>query len=438
MNQLILIILLFVLFIYFGVPSVLKKNKNLLLGVVGGLVLCSFFSMRIEGLPPSWDKGATETGSCGADYMYGVSEACTAKDPSAGSDCTFTPGNASSCDSVACDYTAPVAGMMKEILKVCCKDTECDKDGYPDECSPECSNLFMSYYNDCEEDLYEEANTEFYNKCRENYPLSGTCPPLANPDRGRWNYHNHDGTPTADPRTTTSNKDGYARLICDKGFIPHIPGPPDANRGSENSDCIDDTGYLNWTHWKNECVKDERPCTDYEVGSGNFMGLKEYLDCSCNDTVDGGVAQESSYGPASPQGMYRCNAVGVGLLGRAAAAAAAAGRDAPNLGENDGGRKLCDINTAMTDWDSNEDNPRSFKLTNNFPCMCPKDYPARILQFSDWPRDETYEGTRVERWGITYRDARDSRQIGMLQNSYPFCCGCDPSEPFPVPDGGGH
>ena len=55
MNQLILLILLFVLFIYFGgkyVPSVLKKNKNLLLGVAGGLVLCSFFGLRLEGFGP--------------------------------------------------------------------------------------------------------------------------------------------------------------------------------------------------------------------------------------------------------------------------------------------------------------------------------------------------------------------------------------------------
>jgi len=38
---------------YFGgnyCPTVLKKNKELLLGVVGGLVLSSFFGMRLEGL----------------------------------------------------------------------------------------------------------------------------------------------------------------------------------------------------------------------------------------------------------------------------------------------------------------------------------------------------------------------------------------------------
>ncbi len=37
---------------YFGgnyCPAVLKKNKEMLLGVVGGLVLSSFFGMRLEG-----------------------------------------------------------------------------------------------------------------------------------------------------------------------------------------------------------------------------------------------------------------------------------------------------------------------------------------------------------------------------------------------------
>jgi len=53
MNQLSLVIVALVAFTYFGgsyVPSVLKSNKQMLLGVVGGLVLCSFFGMRlVEG-----------------------------------------------------------------------------------------------------------------------------------------------------------------------------------------------------------------------------------------------------------------------------------------------------------------------------------------------------------------------------------------------------
>ncbi len=53
MNNLMLLVVLFVMFIYFGgsnVPLVLKQNKEMLLGVAGGLVLCSFFGMKLEGL----------------------------------------------------------------------------------------------------------------------------------------------------------------------------------------------------------------------------------------------------------------------------------------------------------------------------------------------------------------------------------------------------
>ena len=53
MNQLSVVIVALVVFTYFGgsyVPSVLKSNKQMLLGVVGGLVLGSFFGVRlVEG-----------------------------------------------------------------------------------------------------------------------------------------------------------------------------------------------------------------------------------------------------------------------------------------------------------------------------------------------------------------------------------------------------
>ena len=52
MNQLTLLVIVLVLFCYFGgknCPSVLKKNKEILLGVAGGLVLCSIFGLRLEG-----------------------------------------------------------------------------------------------------------------------------------------------------------------------------------------------------------------------------------------------------------------------------------------------------------------------------------------------------------------------------------------------------
>ena len=53
MNRLTLILIALVAFTYFGgsyVPSVLKSNKQMLLGVVGGLVLGSFFGVRLEGI----------------------------------------------------------------------------------------------------------------------------------------------------------------------------------------------------------------------------------------------------------------------------------------------------------------------------------------------------------------------------------------------------
>ena len=53
MNQLSLVIVALVAFTYFGgsyVPKVLKSNKQMLLGVVGGLVLGSFFGVGLEGI----------------------------------------------------------------------------------------------------------------------------------------------------------------------------------------------------------------------------------------------------------------------------------------------------------------------------------------------------------------------------------------------------
>ncbi len=54
MNRLLLfsIVLVLVLFIFYGgknVPKVMKNNKEILLGIVGGLVLCSFLGMNLEG-----------------------------------------------------------------------------------------------------------------------------------------------------------------------------------------------------------------------------------------------------------------------------------------------------------------------------------------------------------------------------------------------------
>jgi hypothetical protein len=53
MNQLMLVVVALVALCYFGgkfCPSVLRQNKEMLLGVAVGLVLCSFMGLRLEGL----------------------------------------------------------------------------------------------------------------------------------------------------------------------------------------------------------------------------------------------------------------------------------------------------------------------------------------------------------------------------------------------------
>ena len=52
MNKLLVFITILVIFSYFGgsnVPKVLKDNKQMLLGFVGGVVLYSSMGMRVEG-----------------------------------------------------------------------------------------------------------------------------------------------------------------------------------------------------------------------------------------------------------------------------------------------------------------------------------------------------------------------------------------------------
>ena len=52
MNNLMLVAVVLVLFVYFGgskVPKILRDNKEMLLGGAGALVLCSFFGFRMEG-----------------------------------------------------------------------------------------------------------------------------------------------------------------------------------------------------------------------------------------------------------------------------------------------------------------------------------------------------------------------------------------------------
>ena len=70
MNQFTLLVIVVVAFCYFGgkyCPSALKKNKELLLGVAGGLVLCSFFGLRLEGYEEICTMEAIKTMACHPD-----------------------------------------------------------------------------------------------------------------------------------------------------------------------------------------------------------------------------------------------------------------------------------------------------------------------------------------------------------------------------------
>ncbi len=75
MNQLMLVIVVLVAFVYFGgsnVPKVLRNNKEILLGLAGGLVLCSFFGLRLEGFKVSWGKveyNGNSAGDCIAKLL---------------------------------------------------------------------------------------------------------------------------------------------------------------------------------------------------------------------------------------------------------------------------------------------------------------------------------------------------------------------------------
>ena len=71
MNTLMMVVLVLVVFCYFGgkyCPSALKKNKEMLLGVAGGLVLCSFFGMRLEGLRTEADALGVAGGGAGVSH----------------------------------------------------------------------------------------------------------------------------------------------------------------------------------------------------------------------------------------------------------------------------------------------------------------------------------------------------------------------------------
>ena len=79
MNQFTVAVLVLVVFCYFGgkyCPAVLKQNKQILLGVVGGLVLASFFGFRLEALG---GDGVVTSGNRGGSGAGGSATCCDYK-----------------------------------------------------------------------------------------------------------------------------------------------------------------------------------------------------------------------------------------------------------------------------------------------------------------------------------------------------------------------
>lgn len=72
MNYLTIGVLLLVVFCYCGgkyCPAVLKQNKQILLGVVGGLVLASFFGLKLEGAA-NLGKSCTLNSECNSNTCH--------------------------------------------------------------------------------------------------------------------------------------------------------------------------------------------------------------------------------------------------------------------------------------------------------------------------------------------------------------------------------
>ena len=114
MNQLMLIVVVLVAFVYFGgskVPSVLKKNKEILLGLAGGLVLCSFFGLRLEGFRlPGESDDYTTVQEC-VEFHGGTQE----------TEC-LAAKKAHDCDSMAqlmCSRTSPTNALKHVFENEC-------------------------------------------------------------------------------------------------------------------------------------------------------------------------------------------------------------------------------------------------------------------------------------------------------------------------------
>ena len=110
MNQLMLVALAVVAFCYFGgnnCPSVLRQNKEMLLGVLVGLVLCSFMGMRLEGL--IMNTKCCENIDHSAENMSGKVAPVLSSDG-----CVSCPGG-----GIECEQYRHLSGLEEEYVTEC-------------------------------------------------------------------------------------------------------------------------------------------------------------------------------------------------------------------------------------------------------------------------------------------------------------------------------
>jgi hypothetical protein len=79
MNQLMLVVIAVVALCYFGgnyCPTVLRQNKEMVLGVSVGMALCSFMDLRMEGFDSPEECFAQCEGNNACTGYYSVADDC--------------------------------------------------------------------------------------------------------------------------------------------------------------------------------------------------------------------------------------------------------------------------------------------------------------------------------------------------------------------------
>jgi hypothetical protein len=124
MNTLMLIALAVVAFCYCGgkyCPKILSSNKEMLLGVLVGMALCSFAGLRLEGLMvPDCDKILNKIGGDHIDENQGFAPS-SCRGYRRGGEQVDTTGDSEWCNKLTNpgDYCADKP-QLSELPKTCC------------------------------------------------------------------------------------------------------------------------------------------------------------------------------------------------------------------------------------------------------------------------------------------------------------------------------